>query len=532
MPGIPLWSLREDVHLEKDPTGDVTVLHSRWGDIGVTGKDALVYECLRRMSFGPVSLENLLGAADGTSEAATIGRRARLHYVLERIQPLVVRSLGMEDAKQPLLSVVAVSQHARFELRAVDPATPLRLSRFATLRAQDGRLLMESPIALHRVAFHRPEAAWVVALLATPTTLDELGAPGALDSDLLSDIMCYLAAAGLVVLGEQDDAGAMTFPEDDDPALFTWNATELQFHVQSRLGRHDGDFGATFPHVGRLPPEPAVKEPPDGKRIPLYRPALEDILPTDPALTTALETRRSIRRYGKRPISLRQIGEFLYRVARVRSVHSRVGVPPATYEVSNRPYPSGGAAHEMEFYLTVGKCEGLEPGNYYYSPYGHCLVHLGGDEQTVGELIADSQALAGMTAPPQVLITYTARFRRLSWKYSGMWYALALKHVGVVQQTMCLVATAMRLAATPLGAGDIDTSSRAFGLDWREESSVGELALGSLPPDDECTTWCCAAEAHPVNDPEWAEHCLATGSPRTNVSGNLPPESSSVQNRR
>lgn len=507
MPGIPLWSLREDVHLEKDPTGDITVLHSRWRDIGVPGRDELLSECLRRMSLGPVSLDNLL-AADRTDGAATLTRRARLHFVLEQIQCLVVRSLGTEDARQPLLSVVAVSQHARFRLRAVDPATPLRLSRFATLRTQDGRLLMESPLALHRVAFHRPEAAWVATALATATTLGALDPPPTLDAGLVGDIVGYLAAAGLVVRGRLDAAGAMTFAEDDDPALLTWNATELQFHVQTRLGRHDGDFGATFPHVGRLPAEPAVKTPPDGERIALYRPVLEDVLSADPTLTTALETRRSLRRFGDDPLTLRQIGEFLYRVARVRSLHGPVGAPPAAYEASSRPYPSGGAAYELECYLTVRACDGLRAGNYYYSPQGHCLVRLGGDEETVSEMIADSQALAGMTAPPQVLITYTARFRRLSWKYSGMWYALALKHVGVVQQSMCLVATAMRLAATPLGAGDIDSSARAFGLDWREESSVGELALGSLPPDEERASWCRTAEGRPVNDPDWAEQCV------------------------
>ena len=36
----------------------------------------------------------------------------------------------------------------------------------------------------------------------------------------------------------------------------------------------------------------------------------------------------------------------------------------------------------------------------------------------------------------QVLLILTARFQRLSWKYASIAYALTLKHVGVVYQTM------------------------------------------------------------------------------------------------
>jgi SagB-type dehydrogenase family enzyme len=100
---------------------------------------------------------------------------------------------------------------------------------------------------------------------------------------------------------------------------------------------------------------------------------------------------------------------------------------------------------------------------------------------TVDAMLLDAQLSADMDHPPQVLITLTARFQRLSWKYSAMWYALTLKHVGVVQQTMYLVATAHGLAPCALGAGDIEASSKAFRLDWLQESSVGEFVLGSLP---------------------------------------------------
>ncbi len=78
-----------------------------------------------------------------------------------------------------------------------------------------------------------------------------------------------------------------------------------------------------------------------------------------------------------------------------------------------------------------------------------------------------------MSETPDVLLTMTARFARVSWKYSGIAYALTLKHVGVVQQTLYLLTTALRIAGCAIGTGDTERSARAFGLDWREESAVG-----------------------------------------------------------
>jgi oxazoline/thiazoline dehydrogenase len=82
---------------------------------------------------------------------------------------------------------------------------------------------------------------------------------------------------------------------------------------------------------------------------------------------------------------------------------------------------------------------------------------------------------------PQVLIIMAARFQRVAWKYETLAYAMILKNVGVLQQTMNLVATAMGLAACALGNGDSDLFTRTAGVDYYTETSVGEFALGSMP---------------------------------------------------
>jgi SagB-type dehydrogenase family enzyme len=82
----------------------------------------------------------------------------------------------------------------------------------------------------------------------------------------------------------------------------------------------------------------------------------------------------------------------------------------------------------------------------------------------------------------QVLLILAARFPRLAWKYESIAYALTLKRVGVVFQTMYLAATAMGLAAHAIGGGDADLFARAASTDFRVETSVGEFLLGSQRP--------------------------------------------------
>jgi SagB-type dehydrogenase family enzyme len=67
----------------------------------------------------------------------------------------------------------------------------------------------------------------------------------------------------------------------------------------------------------------------------------------------------------------------------------------------------------------------------------------------------------------------------MMWKYESMAYAATLKHVGVLYQTMYLVARAMGLAPCALGGGNADGFAAAAGTDPYVESSVGEFVLGS-----------------------------------------------------
>jgi hypothetical protein len=97
-----------------------------------------------------------------------------------------------------------------------------------------------------------------------------------------------------------------------------------------------------------------VKPPSDGPAVPLHRPSMDELLARDPALTVAIEGRRSVRDYDEQPMTAEHLGESLYRVARVRGHHvpsadggEEVGLAPRDVgrRLHARPSPRGRRRH-------------------------------------------------------------------------------------------------------------------------------------------------------------------------------------------
>ena len=89
-------------------------------------------------------------------------------------------------------------------------------------------------------------------------------------------------------------------------------------------------------------------------------------------------------------------------------------------------------------------------------------------------------------AAPQILITIAARFGRVSWKYSSLAYALILKDVGVLTQTLYLMATDMGLGGCAIGSTNIDLFAKMTGIEFHVEGPVGQFALGSRHDIRDC----------------------------------------------
>ncbi len=409
-------------------------------------------------------LSRLVEEIDGTSALA------RLYYYLIIFAEGRMLSYGISCGGRRLTTLAPASVSFKFSPAPVKPQSRYTLSRFAYLHRDQGELILESPMSHGQIALHGWEGAAVVAGLARAQTLDSLC--GLLPSVLGEAVVLFLEmllGAGFLSELKADES----YPGESE-VLAQWDFHDLLFHARSRLGRHANPFGGTYRFHNKIQPLPGVKQIDAEETIDLHCPDMSALEVEDYPFTLVLEERRSIREYAERPITGRQLGEFLYRSARIKEIKKT-----EYQELFRRPYPGAGAIYELELYIIVRSCENIPPGLYHYCPKEHRLEKICCPPEAVEALLSDAVRATGLTETPQILITITARFQRLSWKYESMAYSVLLKNVGVLYQTMYLVATAMDLAPCALGGGDSDLFARAAGLDYYTETSVGEFLLGS-----------------------------------------------------
>ncbi|MET7669039.1 hypothetical protein [Micromonospora luteifusca] len=204
---VALWSFPEDVLVETGaPDGSVLLL-TRWGEIRVDDPDPTTVESLRRMSFGPVSLENVL---QGVADDGVEDRRRRLSALLDRLQHVVVRSVGLDDGLGPWLSAVPLTPNARFCLAPPPVDRPVRLSPAVQTRRESGALVLELPGGAYRVVLHRPDGGPLVEALAVPRTLAGLTAAVGLPAALVGEAVAHLLATGVAVAGAHTERAAAT----------------------------------------------------------------------------------------------------------------------------------------------------------------------------------------------------------------------------------------------------------------------------------------------------------------------------------
>jgi SagB-type dehydrogenase family enzyme len=308
--------------------------------------------------------------------------------------------------------------------------------------------------------------------LCRPQSPETLAGEWGMTPSLASAFLSLLASAGAAAPCSAEGL----LPEEEDPALRQWEFHDLLFHSRSREGRHGDPMGGTCRFLGDIPPLPALK--PAGTGIPLPEPCLPA---EDPSFFRVLEARRSLRAPGRDPIALAQVATFLHHVARIRAVTPPDPAGGRHYETAAGPCPGGGGLHEHELYLTVTRCQGLEPGFYHYGAGAHLLEPWPAPPGTLETMVLRARQAMGQAPAPDILVTLAARIQRVAWKYQGLAYALILKNTGVLFQQMYLVATALGLSPCALGSGDTQLFAQASGLDFTRETSVGEFALSGPP---------------------------------------------------
>jgi len=453
--------LSERVSLARGADGKLVVrLDDRSFALGTVGAAAAARAQELRTGLPLASL----GSGRGSKELDAVVRRLARHGLLE----FGLATRGGEDFLVVEPQVPDYWPHMP-PLRETDT---LALSRFAYMRRRGSDLVLESPRAGALFKIRDAKIAAAVTALATPQRVKALRRQPGFPGDALLALL--LESQILFKLAATDDDGLRADEGDDD--LVLWDFHDLLFHARSTQGRHADLLGGVYPYVGVIAPAPALRPRWPGKRIDLRR--FADAARALSPFAALLRRRHSTRSYdAARPITLDELAHFLDGAARVLA-QAR---PAPEFDDGGhavRPYPSAGASYELELYLTINACEGLTRGFYHYDAGAHALAPIAVAAGELEAQLAGAAHAMGADTPPQVLITIAARFGRVSWKYRSIAYSLVLKDVGVLMQTLYLMATEMELGGCAIGIVDIDRFAKMTGIAFHVEGPVGQFALG------------------------------------------------------
>jgi len=460
------------VTLEARANGDVVVGIDGYA-VGLGKFGADIADCVPRLRTG-LPLASFASGRKADKDIDLLVRRLARHGLLEY---RLGRSRSGADP------VVVEPQTPDYwpqtpQLRDTDAVV---LSRFAYMRRRASEMVLESPRARALFKICDPKIASALAALSTPQQIKRLrradGFPGLELLALLVD--CQI----LFKVGAAGDNGLR--PTEGDEKLVLWDFHDLLFHARSTEGRHANPAGGVYAFVDAISPPPAVRASWPGKKIDLHTVSAQQSEAIGPA-TKLLRERHSTREFDdRRPITLAELSRFLDGTARVHSTFNTTldlgnGGPAFTYAV--RPYPSAGGSYELELYLAVDKCDGLPRGFYHYDAGEHALVQIDVRAPEFEAMLKGAEFAMDAPAVPQILITIAARFGRVSWKYSSIAYALILKDVGVLLQTLYLMATDMGLGGCAIGSTNIELFAKMTGIEFHVEGPVGLFAIGRGKP--------------------------------------------------
>ncbi len=180
------------------------------------------------------------------------------------------------------------------------------------------------------------------------------------------------------------------------------------------------------------------------------------------SLQGAMGRRRSIRAFSPRELTWLEIGQLLWAAQGVS--HPETGL---------RTAPSAGALYPLEIDVVTAT------GVFRYQPEGHTLAPRSADDLRN----AVSRAALGQAwlADAPCLLSFAAVIGRTARKYQSRAWRYVHLEVGHAAQNSLLMAAALGLGATPVGAFDDAAMARALGLE-RMADPVYLVAVG-WPPD-------------------------------------------------
>ena len=209
------------------------------------------------------------------------------------------------------------------------------------------------------------------------------------------------------------------------------------------------------------PCEP-FKTYPDAEKIKLPSPSAPSA-----DIWGCLNDRRSIRRYGRSPVSVEILSALLWSIQ---------GITASLGRYLLRTAPSAGALYPIETYLCINACRSIEPGLYHYEVASASLAPIA--VGSFGDALATAAFGQKMCSSAPVVFIWSAVPRRTMSKYGSRGIRYVFMDVAHICENLLLAAPALGLGACPIGAFFDEEVNELLGLDGIEETVIYMASVG------------------------------------------------------
>jgi SagB-type dehydrogenase family enzyme len=214
-----------------------------------------------------------------------------------------------------------------------------------------------------------------------------------------------------------------------------------------------------------------------------------DLIPLPPyntlraPLGPVIRSRRSIRQYSEKPVTLTELSTILYHGGGISGSLPVGNVPPTvslgpTDHLDVRVAPSGGGLYPVDLFVVALRIESLEPGAYRYLPRPHALRRVGapGPLPAMGSLAQFGEVEAGHAG---FLLGYVYNQFENARKYGDAGMAYAFIEAGGISAQVHLACTVLGLGSCDVGSFAKNRFERLFDADGLSRHMIHLTVIGN-----------------------------------------------------
>lgn len=200
--------------------------------------------------------------------------------------------------------------------------------------------------------------------------------------------------------------------------------------------------------------------------------------PIKASLGSVIESRRSVRKFSGKSVSLEDFSTILHYA---QGISGELRIKNKLYDnaetIKLRNAPSGGGLYPIKLFLAVWNVKDLEKGIYVYYPYSHSIkpvkIPITADElksmASFGDIEAEKTGFS---------VIYVYDFYVNTRKYGDAAVAYALIEAGEIAQNVQLAATAIGYGACDLGGYEKQKIEKLIGIDGISKHVIHFTTIG------------------------------------------------------